>query len=83
MIDAPVAPAFTAGLVATINPCGFVMLPAYLSWFIETADDEAPPDVASRALYILDGAELQRRYGRAGLWLWRMGRFLRLRWRRR
>ena len=48
MIDAPVALAFTAGLVATLNPCGFVMLPAYLSWFIGTADDEARPGVASR-----------------------------------
>lgn len=48
MIEAPVALAFTAGLVATLNPCGFVMLPAYLSWFIGTADDEARPDVASR-----------------------------------
>lgn len=48
MIDAPLALAFTAGLVATLNPCGFVMLPAYLSWFVGTADDEARPDVASR-----------------------------------
>lgn len=48
MIDAPLALAFTAGLAATVNPCGFVMLPAYLSWFIGTADDETRPDVASR-----------------------------------
>jgi len=48
VIDAPLALAFTAGLVATVNPCGFVMLPAYLSWFIGTADDEARPHVASR-----------------------------------
>lgn len=33
MIDAPLALAFAAGLVATVNPCGFVMLPAYLSFF--------------------------------------------------
>lgn len=26
--------AFTAGMVATINPCGFAMLPAYLSYFL-------------------------------------------------
>ena len=26
--------AFTAGIVATINPCGFAMLPAYLSFFL-------------------------------------------------
>ncbi len=26
--------AFTAGIVATVNPCGFAMLPAYLSFFM-------------------------------------------------
>lgn len=36
MIDAPLALAFTAGLVATVNPCGFAMLPAYLSWYLGT-----------------------------------------------
>ncbi len=35
---------------------------------------------AARALYILDAADLRRRYGRAGLWAWRIGRYLRLRW---
>ena len=41
MIDAPLALAFTAGMVATVNPCGFAMLPAYLSYFlgIEGTDD--------------------------------------------
>jgi cytochrome c biogenesis protein CcdA len=34
MIEAPLALAFAAGLVATVNPCGFAMLPAYLSYFI-------------------------------------------------
>jgi cytochrome c biogenesis protein CcdA len=34
VIDAPLALAFTAGLVATVNPCGFAMLPAYLSWYL-------------------------------------------------
>ena len=34
MIDAPFALAFTAGMVATVNPCGFAMLPAYLSYFL-------------------------------------------------
>ena len=38
MIDVPVAYAFTAGLVATVNPCGFPMLPAYLSYFIGLDD---------------------------------------------
>jgi cytochrome c biogenesis protein CcdA len=34
VIDAPLALAFTAGMVATVNPCGFAMLPAYLSFFL-------------------------------------------------
>lgn len=41
MIDAPLAYAFTAGLVAAVNPCGFPMLPAYLSWFIGTDEEQA------------------------------------------
>jgi cytochrome c biogenesis protein CcdA len=31
--------AFSAGMVATLNPCGFAMLPAYLSYFIGRTDD--------------------------------------------
>ena len=38
MIEAPLALAFAAGLVATVNPCGFAMLPAYLSYFMGIAD---------------------------------------------
>lgn len=34
MIDAELAFAFSAGMVATVNPCGFAMLPAYLSYFL-------------------------------------------------
>lgn len=34
MIDGPFAYAFTVGMVATVNPCGFPMLPAYLSFFL-------------------------------------------------
>lgn len=32
--------AFAAGMVATLNPCGFAMLPAYLSYFIGIDSDE-------------------------------------------
>lgn len=39
MIDAPLALAFGTGMVATINPCGFAMLPAYLSYFLGLNDD--------------------------------------------
>jgi cytochrome c-type biogenesis protein len=34
VLDVPLALAFAAGLVATVNPCGFAMLPAYLSLFV-------------------------------------------------
>jgi cytochrome c-type biogenesis protein len=41
MSDIPVAFAFAAGLVATVNPCGFAMLPAYLAYFVGL-DDATP-----------------------------------------
>lgn len=34
MIEAPLALAFGAGMLATVNPCGFAMLPAYLGYFL-------------------------------------------------
>jgi cytochrome c-type biogenesis protein len=34
VIDAPLALAFGAGMLATVNPCGFAMLPAYLGFFL-------------------------------------------------
>ncbi|MBX3313795.1 MAG: cytochrome c biogenesis protein CcdA [Actinobacteria bacterium] len=46
MIDAPLAYAFTTGMVATVNPCGFAMLPAYLGFFLG-ADDEPDRDLLS------------------------------------
>ncbi len=55
MIDAPVAVAFGAGMLATVNPCGFVMLPAYLSYFLGTAgaNDPDPPRIgAGRAIAV-------------------------------
>lgn len=42
-MDAPVVLAFTAGLVATLNPCGFAMLPAYLSFFAGLGDGDGGP----------------------------------------
>jgi len=33
--------AFSAGMVATINPCGFAMLPAYVSYYLATGEGEA------------------------------------------
>jgi cytochrome c-type biogenesis protein len=41
-MEIPFAFAFTAGLVATLNPCGFAMLPAYLSYFMGLEDTDGP-----------------------------------------
>ncbi len=49
MIDAPLALAFSAGLVAAFNPCGFALLPAYLTVIVTGSagavgrDDAAVP----------------------------------------
>jgi cytochrome c-type biogenesis protein len=48
-MEIPFALAFTAGLVATVNPCGFAMLPAYLSFFIGGDDAEAAASQATTA----------------------------------
>ncbi|MGE3619051.1 MAG: cytochrome c biogenesis CcdA family protein [Acidimicrobiia bacterium] len=45
MIDAPLALAFASGMVATVNPCGFPLLPAYLSYFLGSD----VPDGSTRA----------------------------------
>ena len=35
--------AFTAGMVATVNPCGFAMLPAYISYYLATGEGNPGP----------------------------------------
>src|SRR5690606_36233292 len=44
----------TLGMVATVNPCGFAMLPAYLSFFLglEDSDAEVPTAGVARALRV-------------------------------
>lgn len=39
MFDIPIAYAFSAGMVATINPCGFAMLPTYMAYQLGLADE--------------------------------------------
>jgi cytochrome c biogenesis protein CcdA len=53
MIRGHLALAFSAGMIATVNPCGFAMLPAYLSYFLglETGAQSAWRNVA-RALTV-------------------------------
>ncbi|MBI4494310.1 MAG: cytochrome c biogenesis protein CcdA, partial [Chloroflexi bacterium] len=47
----PIGYAFGAGMVSAVNPCGFAMLPAYLSLYLGTQDGGfAERSVASRAL---------------------------------
>lgn len=41
MIEGAFALALAAGMVATFNPCGFAMLPAYLAYFVGM-EDESP-----------------------------------------
>lgn len=44
----------TLGMVATVNPCGFAMLPAYLSYFlgIEGSDAEVPRASVAQAMRV-------------------------------
>ena len=42
MIEAPLALAFASGMVAAVNPCGFAMLPAYVSFFLGVEGDRVP-----------------------------------------
>jgi cytochrome c-type biogenesis protein len=46
-MEIPFAFAFTAGLVATLNPCGFAMLPAYLSYFMGLDETDGKPTSAA------------------------------------
>ncbi|NNE13138.1 MAG: cytochrome c biogenesis protein CcdA [Ilumatobacter sp.] len=41
MFSGPFALALTAGMAATVNPCGFALLPAYLSAFVGLDDGDA------------------------------------------
>ena len=49
----PLGFAFAVGLVATVNPCGFVMLPAYLGLYVGTDSGD-------------ESVRLERRLARAG-----------------
>jgi cytochrome c biogenesis protein CcdA len=42
--------AFAAGLVAAVNPCGFAMLPAYLTFVVSGADRSRPAAVGRAAM---------------------------------
>lgn len=44
----PVALALVAGALASVNPCGFPLLPAFLSFYV-AADDDVLPRAPARA----------------------------------
>jgi cytochrome c biogenesis protein CcdA len=46
----PVGFAFAAGMVASVNPCGFFMLPAYISYHLGTEEDGFYKQSSSRRL---------------------------------
>lgn len=52
----PISYAFGAGMVSTVNPCGFAMLPAYLSLYLGTGENalvqRSPFLRAAKAIYI-------------------------------
>jgi cytochrome c-type biogenesis protein len=52
VIDGPFAYAFSLGLVATVNPCGFAMLPAYLSYFLGLEGDDHADRSVLRAVAV-------------------------------
>ncbi|NNC41062.1 MAG: cytochrome c biogenesis protein CcdA [Acidimicrobiia bacterium] len=54
-MTALLATAFTAGLVATVNPCGFAMLPAYLGYFIGLDDEDLDRPAALRRALVIGG----------------------------
>lgn len=56
MIEAPLALAFAAGLVATVNPCGFAMLPAYLSYFMGLTDESDTSRLGALRMALTVGA---------------------------
>ena len=59
MISAPVALAFTAGMVATFNPCGFSLLPAYLGAFVAgDATDQRTDQRVMRAVGVAAAVSL-------------------------
>jgi hypothetical protein len=44
---APLGYAFVAGMIASVNPCGFMLLPAYLGYYL--GDDPEAPGACRRA----------------------------------
>ena len=52
MVDGPYALAAPAGMAATVNPCGFALLPAYLSAFLGDQHRHGGANAVGRALSV-------------------------------
>ena len=52
MLSGPFALALTAGMAATVNPCGFALLPAYLSAFVGLDDQKSRTSAVGRAVQV-------------------------------
>ncbi len=52
MLNGPFALALTAGMAATVNPCGFALLPAYLSAFVGLDDSTARTTAVARGMKV-------------------------------
>src|SRR5215470_13308669 len=48
----PLGYAFVAGMVASVNPCGFVLLPAYLGYYLGDGESATARARAGRALLV-------------------------------
>lgn len=68
-MEALLITAFAAGLVATVNPCGFAMLPAYLGYFLGTDAENGPPARRALSVSALMSAGFLLVFGAAGLLL--------------
>ncbi len=75
--------AFSAGMVATLNPCGFAMLPAYLSYFMGIRDEEPSPGRAMGSALVVGGivsAGFLLVFGLAGIVITGISRSLAAQW---
>ncbi len=53
---APLGFSFAAGMVATVNPCGFAMLPAYLGLYLGSSEGRREDPIRSLSRALLVGA---------------------------
>ena len=64
---APLGYAFVAGMVASVNPCGFVLLPAYLGYYLGDGHDTRKPTRRALAVSGTMTASFALLFGLAGI----------------